>query len=143
MQRRFSEYPKHTVLRQILKTVLTFYLKDCFKFAVYLLSKKVYRLLYQKRFINSVFSKLFMGFLHYVITMPAFQADTVASIIIVQSRKFIYQTLHETKILYKLHKQKRGKCSFVQSSDNETVKRQSDHQNQLWHFSSDNKMYKL
>ena len=83
-----------------------------------------------------------MGFLHYVTTMPAFQADTIASII-VQSRKFIYQTLHETKNLYKLQKQKRGKCSFVQSSDNETVKRQSDHQNQLWRFSNDNKMYKL
>ena len=83
-----------------------------------------------------------MRFLHYVITMPAFQADTLACTI-VQFTKLIYQTLHETKNLYKLLKQKQGKCNFVQSPDNETAKRPSDYQNQLLRSSSDNKIYKL
>ena len=43
-----------------------------------------------KRFINLVVLKLFVRFLHHVITMPAFQVDTVACIII-QFRKFIHQ----------------------------------------------------
>ena len=57
----------------------------------------------KKRFINLAVLKLFMSILHYVIAMSAFQQDTVASTI-VQFKKFIYQTLHETKTLYKLHK---------------------------------------
>ena len=57
-------------------------------------------------------------FLHYVITMPAFQADTLASTIF-QFRKFIYQTLHETKNLYKLH---------VISCSDLTIRRQKDRQ---------------
>ena len=75
-----------------------------------------------KRIVNSTILNLFLRFLYYVITMPALQADTVASTI-VQLRKFIYQVLLENKNLYKLHKQKHGKCNFVQSLDNETAKR--------------------
>ena len=75
--------------------------------------QKMFTGVYNKRFINLDVLKLFTRFLHLIITMLAFQAGTVASII-VQFRKFSYQTLHETKNLYKLHKQKHGKCNFVQ-----------------------------
>ena len=75
-----------------------------------------------KRFIYLAILKLFIRFLYYVLSMPAFQADTVACTI-VQFGKFIYQSLHETENLYKLHKQKHGNCNFVQPRDNEKAKR--------------------
>ena len=71
-----------------------------------------------KWFINLALLKLLMRFLHYVITMPVFQAEALACIII-QFRKFVYQA--KLKILHKPHEHR--KCNFVQSLDNETAKR--------------------
>ena len=75
-----------------------------------------------KRFIDSIVLKLFMRFVHYVIMLPVFQADTVASSI-VQFRKFIYQEQQENKNLRGLHKQKHRKSNIVLSLDMKTEKR--------------------
>ena len=65
-----------------------------------------------------------MKCLHYVFTMSVFQADTLA-FTLGQFRKFIYQTLYDTKNLCKLHKQKPGKCNFVHHL---TMRRQKDYE---------------
>ena len=54
-----------------------------------------------------------MWFLHYVITMPAFQADRLGCTI-VQSRKFIYQL--KLKICINTE-------NAISSPDNETAKK--------------------
>ena len=129
MQFRSSKYPKRRVLRQILKSVFNILRLRSFKVCCIFVSKKCSLAFIIKGFINLAVLKLFIRFLHYVTTMPAFQAGTVASTI-VQFRKLIYQTLHEIIDLYELQKQRHGKSNFVVlSPDNEAAKGSSIHQN--------------
>ena len=60
-----------------------------------------------------------MRFLHYIITMPAFQADRLGCTI-VQFRKFIYQSKLKICINAK---------NVISAPDNETAKRPRGHQN--------------
>ena len=94
MQRRSQRYPKQTVLRQIPKAVFTILRLRSFKVYSTFISK-IFTDFYSKNIYQYSCLKA-IKFLHYVITMPAFQADSVASTT-VQFRRFIYQTLHETE----------------------------------------------
>ena len=133
----------YTALRQILKTAFNISRLRLFKFCCIFVFNRYSQAFITKRFINLAVLKLFLRFLYYVITMPAFQADIVASSI-VQFRKFIYQTLHETKICINyMNRNTENVISCSQSPDNKTEKRPSGHQNQLPRPSSDNKIYKL
>ena len=97
-----------------------------FKVCCLFVLKNCFQAFETKRFINLIILKLLMSFLHYVMTMSAFQADRPACTI-AQVRKFVYQALHEKKIC--IRKQKHEKCNFLQSPNNEAAKRHWDHQN--------------